>query len=62
MDVEITIEKERMKPKVVIHTNEVTSEINEMVKRISAYNEQVLVGYLNEEAILSTLNICTIVM
>lgn len=36
MDVEICIEKDRTKPKIVVHTNEVTSEINEMVKRISA--------------------------
>ncbi len=55
MDVEICIDKDRIKPKVVIHTNEVTSEINEMVKRLSDYNQQVLVGYLNEEAILLNL-------
>ncbi|MDF2485887.1 MAG: LytTR family transcriptional regulator [Herbinix sp.] len=52
MDVEINIEKERLKPKVVIHTNEVTSEINELVKRLTDYNEQLLIGYRNEEVIL----------
>lgn len=55
MDVELSIEKDRLKPKIVIHTNEVTSEINELVKRLSDYNERVLVGYLNEEAILLNL-------
>lgn len=55
MDVELSIEKERLKPKIVIHTNEVTSEINELVRRLSDYNERVLVGYLNEEAILLNL-------
>jgi DNA-binding LytR/AlgR family response regulator len=52
MDVELSIEKDRLKPKIVIHTNAVTSEINELVKRLTEYNEQVLIGYLNEEAIL----------
>lgn len=52
MDVEINIEKDRIRPKIVIHTNEVTSEINNLVKRLSEYNEQLLIGYRNEEAIL----------
>jgi DNA-binding LytR/AlgR family response regulator len=52
MDVEIYIEKDRIQPKIVIHTNEVTSEINELVKRLTEFSEPVLVGYLNEEAIL----------
>jgi hypothetical protein len=55
MDVEISIEKERMKPKVVIYTNEVTSEINELVKRLSDYSEPVLVGYRDDEAMLLNL-------
>jgi DNA-binding LytR/AlgR family response regulator len=55
MDVEISIEKERMKPKVVIHTNEVTSEINELVKRLSEYSEPVLIGYQDDEAMLLNL-------
>jgi DNA-binding LytR/AlgR family response regulator len=55
MDVEICIDKDRTRPKMVIHTNEMTPEINELVKRLSDYNEQVLVGFLNEEAILLNL-------
>ncbi len=52
MDVEVNIEKGRTTPKIVIHTGEMTSEITELVKRITAYNEHVLVGYKNEEIIL----------
>jgi DNA-binding LytR/AlgR family response regulator len=55
MDVEISIEKERIKTKVVIHTNEVTSEINELVKRLTDYSEPVLIGYQNDEAMLLNL-------
>lgn len=52
MDVEVLIEKNRLKPKVVIHTNEMTPEISELVKRLSDYSEHILVGYKNEELIL----------
>lgn len=52
MDVEVLIEKNRLKPKVVIHTGEMTPEISELVKRMTEYSEHVLVGHKNEELIL----------
>lgn len=52
MDVEISIERERLKPKIVIHTNEMTQEINELVKKLTEYTDQVLVGYKGEEIVL----------
>jgi DNA-binding LytR/AlgR family response regulator len=52
MEVEVVIEKNCLKPKIVIHTCEMTQEITELVKRLTDYNENVLVGYRNEEIIL----------
>lgn len=52
MDVEISIEKDLSRPRIVIHTNEMTSEIEELVKRLTKKNDEVLVGYRNEEVIL----------
>jgi DNA-binding LytR/AlgR family response regulator len=52
MDVEVSIEKNLPKPKVVIHTAEMTQEVTDLVRRLSEYNEHTLVGYKNEEAIL----------
>lgn len=52
MDVEISVEKDLSKPRIVIHTNEITSEIEELVKRLTNHNEGVLVGYRNEEVML----------
>lgn len=52
MEVEINIERDRPKPKIVIHTKEVTSEINDLVKWLTDYNEQFLIGYRKEEVIL----------
>lgn len=52
MDIEVMLEKNRLRPKVVIHTSEMTPEISELVKRLSDYSEHILVGYNNEELIL----------
>lgn len=52
MEVEINIEKNRPKPKIVIHTKEVISEINDLVKWLMDYNEQFLIDYRKEEVIL----------
>jgi DNA-binding LytR/AlgR family response regulator len=52
MEVEVIIEKNRLKPKVVIHTSEMTTEISELVKRLTDYSEHMLVGYKNEEVML----------
>jgi DNA-binding LytR/AlgR family response regulator len=52
MEVEVSIEKDRLKPKVVIHTNEMTQEITELMKKLTDYSEHVMFGYKNEEVIL----------
>jgi DNA-binding LytR/AlgR family response regulator len=52
MDVEVIMEKGRLKPKVVIHTNEMTPEISELVKRLTDYNGHLLPAYKGEEIIL----------
>jgi DNA-binding LytR/AlgR family response regulator len=52
MDVEVIMEKGRLKPKVVIHTNEMTQEISELVKRLTDYNGHLLPAYKGEEIIL----------
>jgi DNA-binding LytR/AlgR family response regulator len=56
MDVEVIIEKSRLKPKIVIHTNDMTQEISELVKRLTEFNDQVLVGYKHDEIVLLRLD------
>lgn len=55
MDVEVSIEKNLLKPKVVIHTAEMTQEITDLVKRLTDYSEHILVVYKNDEIILLSL-------
>lgn len=52
MDVEVKIDKNSLNPKVVIYTNEVTEEISELVKRLTDFNSQALVGYKEDEIII----------
>lgn len=49
MRVEIKIDENCIFPKVVIYTNEVTSEVNELVKKLSEKQPFNLIGYKNEK-------------
>jgi Response regulator of the LytR/AlgR family len=52
MDIEVCIEKGRIRPKVVVHTNEMTQEIADLIKRLTDYSDQMVVGYQNEKVYL----------
>jgi DNA-binding LytR/AlgR family response regulator len=52
MDVEVCFEPDRPKPKIVIHTKEMTFEITELIKRLTDYSDQILVGYKDGEVLL----------
>jgi DNA-binding LytR/AlgR family response regulator len=49
LKVEIKIDENCVFPKVVIYTNEITSEVNELVKRLSEKHPFNLVGYKDEK-------------
>lgn len=44
MDVEIKLDKERLAPKIVIHTSEMNEEISDLIHKLTDYNMQSLVG------------------
>ncbi|MGF7060090.1 LytTR family DNA-binding domain-containing protein [Brassicibacter mesophilus] len=49
MEVEVKIDEKCTTPKIVIHTNEITTEINELVERLSEKQPFNLIGYKNEK-------------
>lgn len=56
MEVEVRIDKSYVTPKIIVQTNEMTPEITEVVKRISDYSTQSLIGYRNDEIIILSLD------
>ena len=52
MQIEIKIDEKCTEPQVIIVTNKMTDEINEIVKRISEQPPSVLVGFNNDNAVV----------
>ena len=52
MQVEIKIDKDCSEPKVIIITDEMTDEINTLIKNVSQTTPSRLVGYKNKTATL----------
>ncbi|HMM06875.1 MAG TPA: LytTR family DNA-binding domain-containing protein [Clostridiales bacterium] len=50
MQIEIKIDEKCVEPKMIIVTDKMTEEINELIKRISEQTPLVLVGFQNSEA------------
>lgn len=56
MQIEIKIDETCTSPKITIETNEMTDEINELVKKISEQPTFVLAGFKNSEVTVLELN------
>lgn len=52
MEVEVRIDKSSQKPKMIIITSEMTTEITDLVKKLTEYNTHALIGYKNDEIII----------
>lgn len=50
MRIEIQIDKECGEPKILIVTNQVTEEINELMRKLSSEAPQMLVGFMEDQA------------
>lgn len=50
MKIEIKIDENCAEPKVIVAANEVTEEINEIIKRLSSEPYQILAGFKNGQA------------
>lgn len=50
MRIEIQIDKECREPKILIVTNQVTEEINELMRKLSGEAPQMLVGFMEDQA------------
>ena len=48
MKIEIQLEPECTEPKVIVVTDKVTDEINELIKRLSAEQSPMLAGFQGE--------------
>lgn len=49
MQIEVKIDVSQTKPKVIIITDEVTEEVNSIVKKLSESTPQIISGYRNEK-------------
>lgn len=52
MEIEIKIDKNCTQPKITVVTKEMTDELNEIIKRISEKPSSILVGFLDEQAVV----------
>lgn len=52
MQVEVKIDSEATKPKVVIFTDKMTDEISELIKMLSLETPQIIAGFRNSEVFL----------
>jgi DNA-binding LytR/AlgR family response regulator len=52
MEVEIKIDDAYVVPKIVIHTNRITAQITDLVKKLSIDTPEMLVAYQNDEVFL----------
>lgn len=50
MKVEIQIDSSCVEPRVIVMTNKMTEEVNDLVKRLSVSTPQVIVGFQEEKA------------
>lgn len=52
MQIEIRLDPAMAEPKVVIFTREMTEEVHELARRLSEASPQLMLGFLNEQAVI----------
>lgn len=52
MKIEVKIDEGCAEPKIIVVTNRVTSEINDIAKRLSSEQSQMIVGFRSEQAMV----------
>jgi len=55
IDIEVKIEEKYKDPKVIIYTNELNENINNMINKLKSANEKNIIGYKDDEAYILNL-------
>lgn len=61
MQIEINVDESCKEPKVIVGTNRITAEINEIIKKLSDDQSKMIAGFKNDTVeVLEPDNICRI--